>query len=300
MTTRTQQLKAETALLAVGFIWGATFPVVKMALESTSPLWFNGIRFVLAGFIALGLLIPDIVKRQVSMLLLLRGAFLGILLAVSYSAQTIGLAFTTSAKAGFITGLFVVFVPVFGALMFQRAPSGRSMFAVTLATAGLGMLTLNERFGIARGDLIVLICAVVFAFHILFLDRFTKEHPSRQLAMTQLVTAGLLMGVVAWIIEPAWPSPAPVSWMAIGVTAVFATIGAFFIQTWAQRRIGPTRTALILTSEPVFAGVFGYLLLSEIFGLRQVIGAAFILGAMIVAETGGLVRQSKPTGYDTK
>ena len=280
-----QAYVSEIALLGVGLIWGSTFPVVKIGLASTGALWFNAYRFLLAA--ALAALILVVRWRTLSKDLWRYALLLGSLLAVGYTAQTVGLAYTTSGKAGFITGLFVVFVPLLGALAFRRRPSNAALFAVFIAVVGLALLSLNDNLTFNPGDPIVLICAVAYAVHILIVDKVTTIFDTVDLTMAQVVVAGIEMGILAYLFEPQLPQPNSYTLIALFITAVLATIVAFFVQIYAQKHIGPTRTALILLSEPVFAAVFGYLLLQEVLSLRRLAGAALILAGMVIAELYG-------------
>lgn len=282
---------AEFLLLLVGIIWGATFPVVKIAIETTGALWFNALRFALAGAIALVIILFS--SKRISREMVVYGVLLGGLLAIAYTTQTIGLMYTTSGNAGFITGLFVVFVPLVAAVSFRRIPSPASIFSVSLAVLGLALLSLNSDLTISRGDLLVLICAFVYSVHIVILDRVTDRFSSLELAMIQIVAAGVLMNAFTILLEPRLPAIDGYAIFAILLTAIFATVAAFFVQTFAQKHIGPTRTALILITEPVFAAVFGYLLLQEILSPRKVVGAAILLSAMIISELFGKAKHEE-------
>lgn len=278
---------SEVLLLLVGLVWGATFPVIKIAIASTGALWFNAYRFFIAGFLALAVLFLNTRKNPVNGQLAAYSFVLGTLLAVGYTTQTVGLAYTESGKAGFITGLFVVFVPVFSAIFFKKRPSNAVILSVFLGITGLALLSLEKSFIPQKGDLLILICAAAYAVHIIIVDRITGKFHSINLSMFQIVIAGAEMFVLAYIIKPELPTPSPYAVFALLLTSVVATIFAFFIQIFAQKHLGPTRTALILLSEPVFAAVFGYLLLNEVFTLKKIAGAALLFSAMLIAELYG-------------
>jgi drug/metabolite transporter (DMT)-like permease len=291
-----QAYRAEAALIAVGMVWGGTFPVVKIAIQSVGALWFNAYRFLIAGALALAILLGHDEGRKNLRALAPHAALLGTLLALGYTFQTVGIAFTTSGKAGFITGLFVVFVPLISALFFQHRPSRVALVSVGLAVVGLALLSLNTDWTVNKGDGLVLLCAIAYAVHILFLDRATDRFDSVSLAMGQVFVAGVEMALLAFLIQPSVPRPTPYTLWSVVLTAIFGTIIAFFIQTYAQKHIGPTRTALILLTEPVFAAIFGYLLLDEILSGRRLAGAAILLTAMVLAELFG--RQKVAPGVD--
>jgi drug/metabolite transporter (DMT)-like permease len=184
------------------------------------------------------------------------------------------------------TGLAVVLTPLFGAVLLRQPPGRWPVTGAVLAGVGLACLSLQS-LEVRQGDALVFGCAVAFAAHILLLGRYAPRHPSYPLAVVQLATIGLLAlawaGVAGDLVVP---STAEV-WVALVITSVAASAGAFLIQTRAQREVSPTRTAVILTMEPVFAGLFGFLLAGERLTGRGWLGAGLILAGMLVAELGG-------------
>lgn len=281
------EILAEILLLCVGLVWGATFPVIKIAIESTGALWFNAYRFLIAGLLAGIVLLLNVKKNPFSGDLTRYSFILGTLLALGYTTQTVGLAYTESGKAGFITGLFVVLVPVFSAIFFRKKPSNIVILSVFLSVIGLALLSLEKSFIPQKGDLLILTCAAAYAIHIIIVDRITGRFDTVNLSMFQIVIAGFEMFVLAYILQPSLPVPSSYAIFALFLTSVVATIFAFFIQIFAQKHLGPTRTALILLSEPVFAAIFGYLLLNEVFNLKKTIGAILLFSAMLISELYG-------------
>lgn len=293
------RLRLTLALVGVTFVWGATFVVVKEAVDRLPVLVFNGWRFALAAT-ALGLVtrssLRGLAPRDVA-----AGAVLGTALAAGYALQTFGLVHTTAAKAGFITGMFVVLTPLFDALAARRAPGGAGAAAALLATGGLALLTLEGVTLPTLGDLLVLGSAAAFALHIVGLGTWSPGRPAGALATVQLAVAAVLHLLAAGAQDAlgatvAWAPPDAYVWGALAFTAVFASAVAFTVQTAAQAVLPPTRTAIILTMEPVFAYLTAWLgvplllragmtgLDAETFGLRQLAGAAVILASMLWAE----------------
>lgn len=288
------------ALVAVTFVWGATFVVVQEAVDRLPVFPFNGLRFTLAavalGSVTIGQL------RTLDRGGWIRGAILGAALWAGYAFQTFGLTLTTAPKAGFITGMVVVLTPLFQALLLRRAPGRAATIGAALATMGLGLLTLEGSLVPSAGDLLVLCCAAAFALHLIGLGAWSGHHPVRALAVVQLGTAALLHtagGLVQDVVTSGsvgWLPRSPYVWAAIVFTAVFASAAAFFIQTAAQRVLSPARTAVIFTMEPVFAWLTSWLgvplllaigvvgLQAETFGAREAVGAAFILAGMLWSE----------------
>ena len=273
----------ELALIGVAAVWGYTFPVVKDAVEELPPFEFIAVRFTIAAAV---LTVPF--RRELARLRrphLLAAAGAGVALFAGYAFQTVGLQRTQASNAGFITGLFVVFTPILTAVVLRRPPSRGSMLGVTLATAGLFLLSFGPGgFVFGSGEALVLGAAVSFAVHIVVLGRFSAEIPTGALTVVQLWVTATLASVSMLAVETPAPIVTGSAWFAIGVTALFASAAAFFIQTLAQRSVSPTRTALILVSEPAFAGLFGFLLLGERLTAIGWTGAALILAGMITAE----------------
>ncbi len=298
-----RQLLADGALLLVTLIWGATFVMVKDAVSAFPVFSFMAIRFMLAAAALTPLVLWR--RRQLAaaapdgpfagparLTRVARPAqLIGSALFAGYAFQTFGLQLTTPAKAGFITGLSVVIVPLFAALLLRQPPSRNAWFGVGLAMFGLGLLSLTAGFRVQPGDLLVLGCAVSFAAHILLTGHFAPRHDPLLLTLGQLVTVAFLSGCAALLFDvPAAGWPALAAGLngrvlfAVAFTGLLATAAAFGIQTVAQRFTTATHTALIFAAEPVFAGLFSFLLIGELLGPRQVIGCGLILGGMMVAE----------------
>jgi drug/metabolite transporter (DMT)-like permease len=270
------------ALLAVTAVWGSTFVVVKDAVERMPVTDFLTWRFALAA-LAMLLLRPRSVAalgsggRRA-------GLVLGIALGSGYLLQTLGLQTTSAAVSGFITGMFVVLTPLGAALLLREPPSGVAWLAVGVATVGLGLLSLHG-FAIGSGELLTLGCAAAFALHIVGLGRWASSYDAFGLAVVQLLAVTALCGVVAALGGLAVPPDLGV-WAALLLTALAATALAFVVQTWAQAHLPPTRTAVIMTLEPVFAGLIAVGVAGERFGARAAAGAVLVLAAMVLTEVG--------------
>jgi len=301
--SRRRQLSADAALLLVTLIWGSTFVMVKDAVAHFPVFSFLALRFAFAALV----LLPFVVLRRgnarakvsagkatppslrPSAPLLLRASaplLLGIALFAGYAFQTAGLHLTTPAKAGFITGLSVVIVPLFSALILRQMPSRNAWLGVGLAVVGLGLLTLQAGLHIEAGDLLVLCCAVAFAAHILLTGHFAPRYDPLWLTLGSIVTVAIFSGAAALIFDRPMGRAAltPSVLFAAAFTGVFATSVAFGLQTQAQRFTTSTHTALIFAAEPVFAGLFSFLLIGEVLGLQQILGGVLILAGMVVAE----------------
>jgi len=224
------------------------------------------------------------------------GFIVGLFLAAGYQFQTTGLAHTTAAKSALITGLVVVFVPLFTVLPALR-PSGTppprrtSAIGVILAFSGLLLLTTpagtswqNLFSSIGLGDLLTLFCAVAFAAHLLSLAHASREIPTAQLATLQIGAAALLMAITLPLGGRPHLTLTPRLVTALVITSLLATAAAFTIQSWAQQYLPPTHTAILLTLEPVFACITSFLVLHEHLGRRSLFGAALILTGIAFIE----------------
>ena len=270
------------ALLGVTAVWGSTFVVVKDAVRQMPVTDFLAWRFALAAF-AMILLRPRAVAhlgRQGRRV----GIVLGLALGAGYLLQTLGLQTTSAAVSGFVTGMFVVLTPLGAALLLREPPSRSAWAAVALATVGLGLLSLHG-LTVGTGELLTLGCAAAFALHIVGLGRHASSYDAFGLAVVQLLTVAGLCAVVAVPGGLATPPDAGV-WGALALTSLAATALAFVVQTWAQAHLAPTRAAVVMTMEPVFAGVFAIGVAGEAFGLRAAAGAVLVLAAMVLTEVG--------------
>jgi len=288
-----RQLIADFGLLAATAIWGATFVMVQQAVEAFPVFGFLAIRFGLALLCFAPFLIVRRLRRRhtpVEQRYRIRpreiaaGIIIGLALFAGYSFQTFGLQLTTPAKTGFITGLSVVLVPLFSAILLRQPPRQGAIFGVMLATAGLALLSLRGDLGLMTGDLIVLACAVSFALHIVATGRFAPRMDSLTLVTTQIATVALLSLITSLIWERPWPALQAITLQAALFTGVTATAIAFGIQTVAQRFTNPTHTALIFAMEPVWAGLFSFWLIGEVLGPRALLGGGLIVAGMLVAE----------------
>lgn len=299
-----RNLAPVAALVAVTAVWGATFVTVKEAVEEIPPFEFLAIRFALA-WVALALVFPGRLKRLLAAWSA-RGAgsvgraglVAGIALTAGYATQTLGLQRTSATNAGFITGLFVVFTPVAAAVWLGKGPGVIASTGAAIATTGLLLLTSGadrDSLLMGTGDLLVVITAISFAVHIVVLGRYAPEKDARDLVLIQMAVAAVIFGACFAVFEkPVAPASRSV-WFALSLTALLASAAGFLIQTWAQRLLSPTQTAVTLTMEPVFAGLFGFLLLDERLTASGWIGAALILSAIVLADFGDRRRSRRLT-----
>ncbi len=279
-TSRKKTLLADLGLFYAAAIWGSTFFLVKSALSGIDPVVMVGYRFLIAGII---LALYLLARKQNILRDLKKGLALAIILWLLYIPQTIGLKYTTASNSGFITGLFVAFVPLFMKTIFKRTPTISEIAASGVALIGLWILTggLKE---INIGDLLTLIAAMTYALHLLLSDKYMKQgiDPIR-LACQQFLIVGLLsIASAATFKLPFGITTASALHITIFL-ALFPTMTAFVIQLLAQKITSPLRVSLIFALEPVFAGLFAWTLGGEQIQLHGVIGGLLIFAALILS-----------------
>jgi drug/metabolite transporter (DMT)-like permease len=276
--------RAELALLLLAFFWGTTFPLVKIALNFCSPFLFLAIRFVLST-----LIIWVVYSKKISSLdnaTLKAGIILGILLFLGFGFQTVGLKHTAASKSAFITGLFVIMVPPLSVLIVKEKPRLFSLIGVVLAVSGLWTLTRPKGSEFNIGDLLTLFCAISFSFHVIYVQIYSRLFEFERLVFVQLLTTTILSIPSMFLFEKIKFVYDPNLLFAILVTALFATALGITIQNRMQKDTTATKASVIYTMEPVFAAVFSYLILGEIFGPVGMVGAGLILSGMLCSELG--------------
>ena len=288
-----RSLKAHILLILITLIWGSNFVVIKNALADISPLFFNAVRMSLAAVV-----LAVIFYRELPRLTggaVRSGCLVGMFLFIGNELQTSGLKYTTPSKSAFLTGVSVVLVPVLLAVFWKRGINRLTSIGVVLAFAGLYLLTVPASAGAGlnlrsmnHGDLLTLGAAVVFAFHIIFIEHATQNHSWQQITVVQVTVTALLMILTAssshYFAEKIFVVWSPRVLWGIGITGFLSLALAFAIQAWAQQFTPATHTALIFTLEPVFAWLTSFIFLGERLGARSGVGAACILAGLLISE----------------
>ncbi len=273
--------RADALLVAATAVWGVSFVVVKGALAETSPLAFVALRFALAAF---ALMPFTDLRTRFTAAELRAGALLTALLATGFAAQAVGLQYTTPARSAFIVALSSVLAPVVAFAVLRQRPRWLVAAAVAAAGTGIYLLTAPDAGGLNRGDMWTLITAVVFGGQIVAVAELSGRFDGRRLVWLQITGTALGVAALAALVEPprvAWTGSFA---LALGFTGVGATALALLWQMEAQRHMSSARAALLFCLEPVFAALASWLWLGERLSAVQWLGAALILGAMIVAE----------------
>jgi drug/metabolite transporter (DMT)-like permease len=283
-------------LVMIAFIWGSTFVLVKEALNDASPLVLNSARMVVAA-----VLLAIFYRKKIAVLTrpaLIAGVTVGFFLYLGYALQTSGLKLTTPSKSAFLTGTSSVLVPLLLVAIWRTHIHLWRVAGIALALIGLFLMTVpGGRAGLADfanvnlGDLLTIGCAFSFAFHIIFVGHASQRFPFEQVAVLQVGTAAILMTVSAPLLEHPHFRPSATAIAAVLVTGILCTAVAFTVQSWAQQFTPATHTALIFTTEPVFAWLTSFIYLHERLGLRAGVGALLILGGVLVSELLGQVEQ---------
>ncbi len=284
MLSKAKELKADLLLLSVAIAWGVTFLMVQDAINTTPVYSFLFFRFSLATIIMF--FISYKFLKKINLKTVFYGIILGIFLFSAFATQTFGLTYTSSSIVAFITGLNVIFVPFLTFLFFKDKIKSNVLIATFIAVIGLYLLTMSGSLSFEKGEFLTLICAVLFALQIIFTGKFSKEVNVFLLVLFQLITVSILSLIFSLFLDNVtFNIPYDFAFFkAVIITAIFATVYAFLIQTYMQQFTTATKTAIIFTMEPVSAAIFAYLTANEILTITQFFGAILIILATLVAE----------------
>ncbi|MBM7561256.1 DMT family transporter [Fusibacter tunisiensis] len=273
---------SDLSLLFVAFVWGGGFVAVKDALNTVTPMVLMALRFVLATLVLYLFLFKWIGKISKSDLK--HGSVVGLLLFLAFTAQTLGLQYTTASKQGFLTATYVVMVPFLFWAFYRKRPKLKVFAASFITLVGIGLIGLDGVTSLNIGDYLTLICALFFAAHIIAVEYFAKDMNVFKLAFLQIAVAAVLFVITALIVEPI-PSQLPGrAWVAIVYLAVFSTFLCFTVQTVAQKYTASSHVSILLSLESVFAALLGVLLLNEVMTPIMIIGCGLIFAAILIIE----------------
>ncbi len=276
-----RNLKYVAGLVSVSLVWGATFPLVKESLDYITPMGFVTLRFLLASLVLLLFYAGNVRKNRKA---LKPSLMLGIFLFLGYAFQTIGLDYTTSSNAGFITGLYVVFTPIFSYFIVKEKLTARIVLALVLSLSG--MYLLSGVSGFNPGDILELLCAIAYGIHVALIGKFSRSYDAPTLTVMQLFFVFFFSSFI-WGAEGFPMVASPLLVFGIVFTGIFASAIGILVQVHSQRYIPPSRAAIIFTTEPVFAGIFSYIFLGETLGTFGMIGASLIFISMLLAASEG-------------
>lgn len=278
----TPKTRAELVLLGTTFIWAGTFSVVKIGMESISPVVLIAVRFTVAACV-----VTVIARRRLlplSRVTILRGSLLGVFLFLGFVAQNIGLTITTASKSAFITGMMVVFVPMLQIIIERRAPKIGNILGVVVVALGLWFLTSPQGSSFNLGDALTIVCAVFFAIYIVYLDVVSKEMNTEQLVFLQMTSVAF----VSWVWVGLFESPVFLVTTPSILSLLYLTLLATLLTTWVQTRFQkdttPSRAVVIFSIEPVWAALIASALLGEHLGPIGILGGGLIVAGVLVSE----------------
>jgi len=280
---------AEISLVAATLVWGVTFVVIKESLRDTSTLVFLAVRFTLASvFLASGMAALRR-KFEWSGPALKAGLLGGVFLALGHLLQTAGLRYTSAPKSAFLTGLYIVVVPLAASAVYRSRPGVNEILGTLIATLGMAFMTFDGlgsalKFEMGKGDLMTVGCAIAFAGQLIVLaDPRARANPDSLTLIQLLVTAGAALGTFWWVEEPYFRLSPRLGWWLVW-TSLLATTVAIGVQTWAQQHTTATRAALLFATEPVFAWLASVWMTGEGLAVNAAWGAALILAGVLVVE----------------
>jgi len=279
-TDRRLTTLATLGLLALTAVWGSTFVLIKDVVGRMPVADFLAVRFVIAALAMLALFgrrTARLAPRQLA-----QGLALGVVYGIAQLLQTWGLSLIAPSVSGFVTGMYVVFTPILAWLLLRQRPPAIVWLAVSLATAGLALLSLHG-WSVGTGVWLTLASAALYGLHIVGLGRWSRAEQAPGMSTVQMVAIACVCLLATVPHGPSLP-PDGRAWLALLYMALVAGAGAMLVQTWAQAHLPPARAAIVMTTEPVFAAGFAVALGSDVLGWRMLVGGALVLAAMYLVE----------------
>ncbi|WP_109020447.1 DMT family transporter [Leptospira kobayashii] len=290
----------EFFLLLAALLWGGTFVAIKLALNSVPPFFFITIRFWIAGFAILILFRKSIFKKEnLKRAVWFPSLLTAISVFIGYSFQTLGLVYTSATQSGFITGSYIIFVPILQIIFEHKYPSSRTWAATFIVLTGLFFISQNDssfdhlftKINFSLGDLLTLISAFCFAVYMIQIDYFSKKVSETSFVSFQILFTGLLATIVCPLEFYYFPRSEAIQldiyfWVGVIYTSIFATILTTKIQTRFQKIISPARAGILFSLEPVFSYLLAYFVLGETLTRIGTLGSAFVLFGVLLSEMG--------------
>ncbi len=289
------KLKYNLMLILAALIWGSAFVAQSVGMDYIGPYTFNSVRSLLGSIILLPVIRfmdkgksaeerkKEDRKKADRKVLVKGGIFCGIILTFSTLLQQIGLVYTSAGKAGFITALYILIVPILG-LFIGKKVGTKTWIGVALAVVGMYLLCITSGFSIAFGDLMVLLCAFVFSLHILAVDYFSPKVDGVKLSCIQFFVCGILSAIPMMIFEQPQMGQIMDAWLPIAYAGILSSGVAYTLQIISQKHLNPTVASLLMSLESVFAVLTGWLILHEKLTLREFLGCVLVFVAIILAQ----------------
>lgn len=283
-------LRSSVLLFTAALIWGVAFVAQSVGMDYMGPLSFNSARFLMGSIVLLPLVIfrrkknkKEGISPADTKTTLLGGICCGLALCAAALFQQYGILFTTVGKAGFITTLYIILVPVFGIFLKKKVP-GKVWIGAVIAAAGLYLLCMNGSFHLGKGDALVFVCAVLFSVHILVIDYFSPKADGVELSCLQFLTAGILAGVGAFILETPRISDFVAGIVPLAYAGIMSSGVAYTLQVIGQKEMEPAIASLILSLESVVSVLAGWVILGQKLTGRELLGCAMVFGAVILVQ----------------
>ncbi len=285
--------KSDLILFLVAFIWGVAFVAQRSGMEHVGPFTFNGLRFLLASITLLPFLIfsekesdkgKGQSKQKEKSQLIKFGFISSFFLFAGISFQQVGLVYTTAGKAGFITGLYVVIIPVVGFIFKLHKTSIYTWTGAILAAVGMYFLSVTSQFTIGFGDFLVLICSFCFAGHVLVIARFANNHKAIHLSFIQSIIVSIVSMTIAFTFEDVNIKGILNAALPIFYGGFFSSAIAYSLQIYAQKKSHPAHASIIMSFETVFAAIAGWIILNEILSSRALVGCGLILVGILISQ----------------
>lgn len=291
-----KSLRSSAMLTLTALIWGVAFVAQSEGTNFVGGFTFNGCRFLIGGIV----LIPCIFllrkvngeqwaklsraeQRRQRKTGIVGGVCCGVVICLASSLQQFGIAYTTVGKAGFITALYIVIVPLLG-LFLKKKVGANIWISVVIAAAGMYLLCITEGFSIGKGDFLVFLCAIGFSLHILVIDYFSPKADGVVISCVQFFTAGIISCVLMFLFEkPTWDAVLS-AWAPVLYAGVMSCGVAYTLQVVAQKHVEPTVASLIMSLESVFSVLAGWVLLGQVLTVKELIGCALVFGAIVLAQ----------------
>ncbi|TCK60916.1 DMT family transporter [Seleniivibrio woodruffii] len=290
MQQKFREYFADSSLLFISLIWGSTFIVIKQTVELFEPITFVGLRFSLA--LAIMMVFCYFRRELFSIPLLKDGIKLGFTLFLVFTFQTLALKYATATEVGFLTGTYVLFVPILSAVFLKKNPHLFSWIGVLLSAAGMLMITVADSINLSGGQILALANAFFIGVQIILTDKYSRKYDAMLLTTVQIGVVAVMSMLYSLMFENPDFSQLkhPFVFWSLLFNATVATVFCFFIQTAMQKYTTPTKAAIMFTMEPISSAFFSFFIGGEVLKLKQYMGAAFIVIAILVAELGTYFR----------
>lgn len=277
-------------LILTAFIWGSAFVAQSVGMDSIGPFTFNSIRCLLGGLVLIPVIIlkkrnnknKDLIRNN-RKTLIAGGICCGVALAAGSSLQQIGLIYTPAGKAGFITALYILIVPILRTLGGKRAGL-KTWTGVVLALIGMYFLCINDGFSVSKGDFLILLCAIAFSVHILVIDHFAPATDGICLSCIQFFVCSFLCAVPMFVFEHPEAASILDTWFPLAYAGILSCGAAYTLQIVAQKNTDPTVASLILSLESVFSVITGWFILKEHLSERELFGCILVFTAVILTQ----------------